>query len=189
MKKLFAVWALLAIVVAGVIAAQAAKPQAASPKGFRIEKAASLGAGAGLYVTTISKGAYQSPSSVSFQSLSKSFTSSAVAILDQSVSSGTASSVMIAAGTGGMQMFYCYSSALDGTLSVYGNTSGTGSAISGGTMAITAGQPYEWDSLTSGTTSIVLSSTNSVTFTPGTTSGGLSTSTTATNVLATALYP
>ena len=29
----------------------------------------------------------------------------------------------------------------------------------------------------------------SVTFTPGTTSGGLSTSTTATNVLATALYP
>ena len=100
MKKLFAVWALLVIVVAGVIAAQAAKPQAASPKGFRIEKAASLGAGAGLYVTTISKGAYQSPSSVSFQSLSKSFTSSAVAILDQTVSSGTASSVMTAAGTG-----------------------------------------------------------------------------------------
>jgi hypothetical protein len=187
MKKLFAVWALLVIVVAGVIAAQAAKPQAASPKGFRIEKAASLGAGAGLYVTTISKGAYQSPSSVSFQSLSQSFTSSAVSILDQTVSSGTASSVMTAAGTGGMQMFYVYSSALDGTLSVYSNTAGTGTAAS--TVAVTAGQPYEWDSLTSGTTSIVLSSTNSVTFTPGTTSGGLSTSTTATNVLATALYP
>jgi hypothetical protein len=112
-----------------------------------------------------------------------------VAILDQTVSSGTASSVMTAAGTGGMQMFYCYSSALDGTLSVYGNTSGTGSAISGGTMAITAGQPYEWDSLTSGTSSIILTGTNSITFTPGTTSGSLSTSTTATNVLATALYP
>ncbi len=187
MKKLFAVWALLVIVVAVVIAAQAAKPQAARPKGFRIEKAASLGAGAGLYVTTISKGAYQSPSSVSFQSLSKSFTSSAVAILDQTVSSGTASSVMTAAGTGGMQMFYAYSSALDGTLSVYNNTAGTGSAAS--TVPMTAGQPYEWDSLTSGTSSITLSSTNSVTFTPGTTSGGLSTSTTATNVLATALYP
>ena len=187
MKKLFAVWALLVIVVAGVIAAQAAKPKAAKPKGFRIEKAASLGAGTGLYVTTISKGAYQSPSSVSFQSLSKSFTSSAVAILDQTVSSGTASSVMTAAGTGGMQMFYAYSSALDGTLSVYNNTAGTGSAAS--TVAVTAGTPYEWDSVTSGTSSITLSSTNSVTFTPGTTSGGLSTSTTATNVLATALYP
>ena len=187
MKKLFAVWALLVIVVAGVIAAQAAKPQAAKPKGFRIEKGASLGAGTGLYVTTISKGAYQSPSSVSFQSLSKSFTSSAVAILDQTVSSGTASSVMTAAGTGGMQMFYAYSSALDGTLSVYNNTAGTGSAAS--TVAVTAGTPYEWDSVTSGTSSITLSSTNSVTFTPGTTSGGLSTSTTATNVLATALYP
>ena len=57
---------------------------------------------------------------------------------------------MTAAGTGEMQMLYCYSSALDGTLSVYGNTSGTGSPISGGTMAITAGQPYEWDSLTFG---------------------------------------
>ena len=181
------VWALLVIVVAGVIAAQAAKPQAAKPEGFRIEKAASLGAGTGLYVTTISKGAYQSPSSVSFQSLSKSFTSSAVAILDQTVSSGTASSVMTAAGTGGMQMFYAYSSALDGTLSVYNNTAGTGSAAS--TVAVTAGTPYEWDSVTSGTSSITLSSTNSVTFTPGTTSGGLSTSTTATNVLATALYP
>jgi len=188
MKKLFAVWAVLVVVVAGVIYAQAARPaKPEAKKGFRIEKAASLGAGTGLYVTTISKGAYQSPSSVSFQSLSTSFTSSAVAILDQTVSSGTASSVMTAAGTGGMQMFYAYSSALDGTLSVYNNTAGTGSAAS--TVAVTAGIPYEWDSVTSGTSSITLSSTNSVTFTPGTTSGGLSTSTTATNVLATALYP
>ena len=166
----------------------AGKPDAAAQPAFRVLRGSDLGA-AGVYRTTINKGAYQSPSSVQFYSLSQSFTSSACSVLQQTVSSGSATSLMTAASPGDMQMLYVYSSGLDGVLTIYDNTAGTGSAISGGTVAITAGNPYEWDALTSGTSSLMLSPTNSMAFTAGTTAGGLTTSTTQTSVTAAALYP
>jgi len=205
MKKLFAVWAVLVLVVAGVIAAWEEKPALPTAAGkwpplptaqgtwnrphFRVLKGAQLGAG-GQVVTTINKAASPSPEPFFYTALSKSFTSSANSVFDQGgIGAGTTSGVMTASGTGGMQFLYAYSSALDGTLSVFGNTAGTGSAISGGTLAMTAGVPYEWDSATSGTTALMMASSNSITFTAGTTAGGLATSTTATSFNASALYP
>jgi hypothetical protein len=176
----------ISISLLGLLAVAVWSAQPTSKTPFRIEKAAALGA-SGVYVTTINKGAYQTPNSVQFQTLSKSFTSSAVSILDQSVSSGSASSVMTAASSGTMQMLYAYSTTIDGTLNIYNNTAGTGSAANSVTM--TAGVPYEWDSITSGTTSLNLASTNSITFTAGTTTGGLPTSNTTTIVNAAAMYP
>ena len=176
-------FAAIAICLACVLGA--GKPEEAK-KPFRIIKANQLGA-SGLYVTTINKGAYQTPSSVTFETLSKSFTSSAVAVLDQTVSASTASSVLTAASTGSMQMLYAFSPSLDGTLNLYPSTSGTGSVQA--SVAITAGIPYEWDSLTSGTTAMILSSTNSIGFTAGTTNGGNASSNSSTTIYAAGLYP
>ena len=116
-----------------------------------------------------------------------SYTSSCESLLDEiGLASGGTSSVMTAAGSGTQQIFYAYSSALDGTLNVFNNTSGTGAAAA--TVSLTAGQPYEWDT-GSGTTAMMLSGTNSINFVAGTTAGGLVTSTTATTVNAAVLYP
>jgi hypothetical protein len=193
MKKLFAVWAVLVVVVAGVIAAQPEKPAAPAAQDnrphFRALKGAQLGA-SGQVVTTVNKSVSPSPGAFYYSALSKSFTSSVNSVFDQGlIGAGTTSGIMTASGTGSMQFLYAYSSALDGTLSIYGNTSGTGSAISGGTLALTAGVPYEWDSATSGATALMLASSNSISFTAGTTAGGLATSTTSTTFNASALYP
>lgn len=180
----------LTLAVAAKNVAQKAGRQAAleaqTQKPFHVLKAASLGA-TGVYVTTLSKGAYQTPNSVSFQTLNKSFTSSAVSVLNQTVSASTTSNIMTAASSGTMQMLYAYSTTMDGTLSVFNNTVGTGSAAA--TVAITAGTPYEWDSLTSGTTAMNLAGTNSISFSAGTTSGGAATANTQTAITAAALYP
>ena len=183
---------LLSAVAAGCLFSVmgADRPTQKVKKPFRIERASDLGAtlgASGLYTTTITKGAYQYPNSVNFQSLSNSFTSSALSILDQSVSSGSATSVMTAAGSGSMQMLYAYSTTIDGTLSIFNNTAGTGSAAA--SVAVTAGNPYAWDAVTSGTTALMLSPTNSISFTAGTTAGGLATSSTQTTVTAAAMYP
>jgi hypothetical protein len=144
----------------------------------------------GVFVTTISKQPYQLPASVYFQSLSKSFTSSSESLLEQNVNASTAGSAMVGASGGTPQMVYFYSSALDGTLALYPNTAGTGSIVSGGSTAITAGIPYEWDYLLSGTTnSLALTSTNSLVFTAGSLASGGTTSVTSTTITAAALYP
>jgi len=185
-KFAFCVWATIVLAVAVVVAALPdKKPE--KKKGFRIELAANLGA-TGVYVTTVTKGAYQSPSSVQFQQLTKSFTSSAASILDQNVSSGSATAVLLSGGTGAMQMLYGYSTTLDGTLSQFNNTAGTGAAAA--SVLVTAGIPYEWDSATSGTAALgLVSGSNSITFSAGTTYGGVGTSNTTTAFNAAALYP
>src|SRR5208337_3461760 len=123
-KFAFCVWATIVLAVAVVVAALPDK-RPEKKKGVRIELAANIGA-TGIYVTTVTKGAYQSPNSVTFQQLTKTFTSSAASIVDQNVSSGSSSSILPAGGTGAMQMLYAYSTTLDGTLSQFNNTAGTG---------------------------------------------------------------
>jgi hypothetical protein len=166
------------------------RAQDAAPKhkeGFRIESAGGPLSANPLYVTTINKGAFQTPTSVYFQTLSKSFSSSTISILDQNVSSGSASGIMTSGGSGSMQMLYAYSTTLDGTLSVFNNTYGSGSTV--GTAVVNAGVPYEWDSLTSGTTTLIVSPTNSLSFTAGTTNNGVPTPASSTVFNAAALYP
>jgi hypothetical protein len=149
-----------------------------------------FGAGTGVIVTTLSKSAYQNPSTVYFGAVTRSFTSSAESLLQQTVNSGSTSTAMVGASSDTAQMIYFSSSALDGTLGLYPNISGTGSVVSGGSVAVTAGAPYQWDYILSGTTnSLALTSTNSLVFTAGTTAGGLTTTATNTSVIGVGLYP
>lgn len=144
----------------------------------------------GTFVTTINKSPYQSPASVYFTSLSKSFTSSSESLLQQTVNSNSASSAMVGTSSGTPQMVYFYSPSLDGTLSLYPNTAGTGSIVSGGSVAIVAGVPFEWDYQLSGTTnSLALTSSGSLVFSAGSLAGGLATSNTSTTVVGVSLYP
>lgn len=142
----------------------------------------------GTFVTTVTKVVNQSPSTLYFGSTSYSFTSSAESLLEQTVSGGSASSTMTGASSGTMQMLYAYSTTLDGTLSIFNNTAGTGAAAA--SVAMTARIPYEWDYLTSsGSATLNLTASNSLKFTAGTLSNGLTTSNTATGITAAALYP
>ena len=142
----------------------------------------------GTFVTTVTKQPYQVPASLYFQSLSVSMTSSAESLLEQSVTGGSASTPMIGATGGTLQLLYAYSTTLDGTLSIFNNTAGTGSAAK--SVVMTAGTPYQWDYLTSGVTAALnLANTNSITFTAGTTAYGATTATTSTNLTAVGLYP
>ena len=188
MKKFATLCVSLSMLCLFAVLIAASPRQPSHNKGFRKVFGAPYGASGAIY-TTINKSLYPSPNAFSFGSISRSYTSSAESLLDEvGLASGGTSSVMTAAGTGTQQIFYAYSSTLDGVLSVYGNTAGTGAAISGGTVALIAGQPYEWDT-GSGTTALNLSTTNSVSFVAGTTAGGLTTTSTATTINAAVLYP
>ena len=186
MKKLATFCISLSLLSLLAVFIAASRPEPVQKQGFRKVMGASLSA-TGSIVTTINKSLYPSPSAFSFGTISKSYTSSAESLLDQvTLASGGTSSVMTAAGSGTQQIFYAYSSTLDGTLNIFNNTAGTG--VPANTIALTAGQPYEWDQ-GSGTTTMMLAGTNSISFVAGTTAGGLSTSSTATTVQAAALYP
>ena len=191
MKKLstlcivFSLFGLIAVFIA------ANRPSPSQKSGVRKVFGSRYGAGmygsSGAIFTTVNKSLYPSPNAFGFGTISMSYTSSCESLLDEiGLASGGTSSVMTAAGSGTQQIFYAYSSALDGTLNVFNNTSGTGAAAA--TVSLTAGQPYEWDT-GSGTTAMMLSGTNSINFVAGTTAGGLVTSTTATTVNAAVLYP
>jgi hypothetical protein len=177
----------LAAIVAIAIAAQPEPPaRPAGGLGLRKLVGVQLGAG-GQIVTTINKSLAPSPTQFFFTALSKSVTSSAESLYDQTLAASSTSGVITASGTGSMQLLYAYSTTLDGTLSIYNNTAGSGSAAA--TQLLTAGIPYEWDSGTSGTTALNLTTTNSITFAAGTTAGGLASSSTGTTLNAAALYP
>ena len=185
MKKLATVCIALSVAILAATFIAASRPEPVQKPTFRKVFAAQYGA-TGQIVTIVNKNLYPSPSAFSFGTISKSYTSSAESLLDQYVASGGTSSVMTASGSGSQQIFYAYSSSLDGTLNIFNNTAGTGAAAN--TIALTAGQPYEWDT-GSGTTTMMLAGTNSISFVAGTTAGGLTTSSTATTVNAAALYP
>ncbi len=78
-----------------------------------------------------------------------------------------------------LQMFYALSDSNDGTLAFYANSAGTGSP--GATISLIRGTPSEWDT-SAGTGTFAMSSNwASLVVTAGTTAGGLSTSSTASN--------
>lgn len=146
-----------------------------------------LGA-SGTFVTTVTKGAYQSPASVYFGTISNSFTSSAESLLQQSLNASTSSAPMVSASSGTLQMLYAYSTSLDGTLNICNNLAGTGARVTGVNMV--AGVPYSWDYLTSGvTTTLNLTAGSSCVFVAGATANGGTTSATSTNITAVGLYP
>jgi len=81
-----------------------------------------------------------------------------------------------------LQMLYFLSDNLDCTVGFYGNTAGTGAVVSGGSMNVQAGVPYEWDN--SGGTGGGPAGANwlAMKITAGTTAQGAMSSGTATNI-------
>ncbi len=142
----------------------------------------------GTFVTTVTKTPYQVPASLYFASLSMSMTSSAESLLEQTVGTSSTSTPMIGATSGTLQLLYAYSTSLDGTLNIYNNTAGSGSAAA--SVSMLAGVPYEWDYLTSGVTAALnLTNTRSISFAAGTTVNGGTTTVSSTQLTAVGLYP
>ncbi len=139
---------------------------------------------AGNLVSTVNKTCQQN--GLPFASSPYTITGVQAPYAETSVSTGTAT--LFNDGIGNVQianaqMLYLLSDQLDCTAAFYGNSAGTGSAltVSGGTsLSLQAGIPYEWD--TSAGTCPVTANWSSLKITAGTTADGISSSGTATNI-------